>query len=211
MELIVFSACLKCGETEGWLSWGLWPITSLSALHSNNKQRGFGQRVPSRKCTNCWERHRAAQCTWLQNRFGKLLCGHEIVCIWYPSLSNVFLGVWKDWKKMYVSSWNNNQNGWQQLQSPLYVPGTDPFIPAVVFTCFMEELITICVDSRPVYGHILGPLKSFSKHLNSTTQPYVGARLTRARRLLESWNGPTGYRLWTPEQEVLHEVSESQC
>lgn len=24
--LIVFSVCLKCGETEGWLSWGPWPI-----------------------------------------------------------------------------------------------------------------------------------------------------------------------------------------
>ncbi len=55
------------------------------------------------------------------------------------------------------------------LQSPLYVPGTDPSIPAEVFTCFMEELITICVDSRLVYGHILVPLKSLSKHEHKNT------------------------------------------
>lgn len=46
MELIVLSACPKCGETEGWLSWGLWPITSLSALHFNNKQRSSGHSAP---------------------------------------------------------------------------------------------------------------------------------------------------------------------
>lgn len=50
---------------------------------------------------------------------------------------------------------------------------TDPSIPAVVFTCFMEELITSCVDSGLVCSRILIPLRSFSKHLNSKLQPCI--------------------------------------
>lgn len=97
---------------------------------------------------------------------------HALHWMLYPKLSSVFLGVQRE-RKLCVSSWNNNQNGWQQPQSPLSVPGTDPSIPAVVFTCFTEELITSCVDSCLVYGHILVPMGSFNKHLYSTTQPYV--------------------------------------
>lgn len=49
---ILFSTCLTCGETEGRLSCGLWPATSLPACHSDNKQRGSGQCAISQKCTN---------------------------------------------------------------------------------------------------------------------------------------------------------------
>lgn len=39
MEVIVFSACLKSGETERWLSWGLWPIKlSLLSPPTINKE-----------------------------------------------------------------------------------------------------------------------------------------------------------------------------
>lgn len=75
-ELMVFAACPQSGEKEGRLSWELRPITSVSALLSNNKQRRSGQCVPSRKCTNCWERKREAQCTWLWSTAEK----HPYIC-----------------------------------------------------------------------------------------------------------------------------------
>lgn len=36
MELIVFSACLKCGETEGWLSWGLESLLSTPTINKED-------------------------------------------------------------------------------------------------------------------------------------------------------------------------------
>lgn len=56
------------------------------------------------------------------------------------------------------------------------------------FTCFMEEFITSCVDSRLVYSCILVPLRSFNKHLDSTMQPYIHS-FHPARRFFVSWEG----------------------
>lgn len=174
VELIVLSACLKCGGTEGWLSWGLWPATSLSALHCNNKQRGSGQCEPSRKCTNCWERKRAAHCTWLRNTAEKFQ-HDQWICMYYTVFYNLnyVMPLWVLYNTETFVLHFMNQNGWQWPQSSLYAPAIDPSIPAVVCTCFMEELIISCMDSGLVCSHILVPLRSFSKNFNSTTQPYV--------------------------------------
>lgn len=58
------------------------------------------------------------------------------------------------------------------------VAGTDPSVPATVFKCFTEELITIREDSRPVCAHILVPLKD--------DDAAVCSLLATARRLFVS-------------------------
>lgn len=131
-----------------WRNRGVAQLSALSyykPLYSNNKQRGSSKCGPSWTCTNCWER---------QSRSFHLTSRH--VC----NLTVVYLNdMFKKNRNISVSSWNNNVNVRQQLQSPLYIAGTDPsiFLPEV-FTFFMEELIRSCVERGLVYSHILVPL-----------------------------------------------------
>lgn len=57
-------------------------------------------------------------------------------------------------------NWNSIfHNRGDPPQSPLYVPERDPSLPPGVFTCRMEEWITLCVDGGLVHYHIPVPLR----------------------------------------------------
>lgn len=172
VELIVFTGCPQCGEKEGWLSRGLPPITSVSALRSNNKQRLSGQCVPSRKCTNCWERKREAQCTWLWNTAETHSCICTVlyfrtkikpfVCERFKGKKNVFRAETTSW------SW------WTKMAtiSPLCPCNRSLYSYCGIYMFHGGINYKLREQWSRVEPHSC-PTESFSKPLNTITQPYI--------------------------------------